>query len=142
MSGISISSSRASIGLAYARFSLCLLLLLGIQACARFQENGLVHRLYFGLSSPYGVVSNEQFKEFVDSEITSRCPDGLTIYDAQGQWKNGSGQIIQEKAKVVEIIGFGDRNDAAKIRELRNLYKQRFRQESVLQVRHRSEVDF
>jgi len=124
------------------RLTLGLLLLLSPLACARFQDNGFTYRLYFGLSSPHGEISNEQFREFLDGEVTSRFPDGLTVYDAQGQWKSESGQIIQEKAKVVEIIGFGEPNNSNKIRELREIYKQRYHQESVLQVRHRSKVEF
>lgn len=122
--------------------ALCLLLLLSSLGCTRFQDNGFTCRLYFGLSSPQGQISDEQFQEFLDREITSRFPDGLTVYDAQGQWKSESGRIIQEKARVVEIIGFGDTTDYEKIRELRDLYKKKFHQESVLQVRHRSRVEF
>ncbi|MGL5076562.1 MAG: DUF3574 domain-containing protein, partial [Waterburya sp.] len=48
-------------------------------------SNLIEQNLYFELNTSEGEsISEEEFQSFVDEEITSRFPDGLTIFDAQG----------------------------------------------------------
>jgi hypothetical protein len=88
--------------------------------------------LFFGRSLPSGgEVSEAEWQRFVDDEITPRFPDGLTIMDAQGQWKDTSG-IVRERAKHLLILLPG--GDTGKLDAVRAAYKSRFHQEAVLLV--------
>ena len=86
--------------------------------------------LFFGRGlAGGGEVSEGEWQHFVDSEITPRFPDGLTIEDAAGQWKGSAGPV-RERAKHVVIVL--TRDEGAKLAAIRMAYKTRFHQESVL----------
>ena len=48
--------------------------------------------LYFGEISP------AQWTAFLDEEVTPRFPDGLSVIDVQGQWRNRQGAIGRERS--------------------------------------------
>jgi hypothetical protein len=48
--------------------------------------------LYFGRNiAGGGEVSEAEFQAFINSEITPRFPNGLTLYDADGQFLDSTG---------------------------------------------------
>ncbi|MDP2259800.1 MAG: DUF3574 domain-containing protein [Caulobacter sp.] len=108
---------------------------------------GLVERataeLYFGRNVGETVgVTEEAWTAFVDSEVTPRFPDGLTVIDAAGQWRGGDGKIVREPAKAVMIVLSGEDGETAKLDAIRAAYKARFRQESVMLVQREACVGF
>ena len=91
--------------------------------------------LYFGLSVKGAPdVSDAQFTDFLDREVTPRFPQGLTVIDAQGRWRSADGRIVREPSRMVRIVLPGAADDLAKLDALREAYKRRFRQEAVLEV--------
>jgi hypothetical protein len=77
-------------------------------------------------------VSETQFLNFLDREITPRFPDGLTVYDARGQYRDSErNRIVREPSKVVMIVLPGTSEDMARLNEIADAYKKRFRQQSV-----------
>ncbi len=97
---------------------------------------GIGDRLYFGRSIPGGgVVSDAEWEDFLRTIVTPRFPDGLTVWSADGQWRDGSGTIISEKSFVLELLHPDDPALDAAIEEIIARYKEIFHQESVLQVR-------
>ena len=52
--------------------------------------------LYFGLSRPKGSVSELEWQIFMRDEVTKRFPDGLTVWQAEGQWLNPAGSIDRD----------------------------------------------
>jgi hypothetical protein len=77
-------------------------------------------------------VSGTQWGRFVDREISPRFPDGLTVLDAKGEWRDTSrNTTVHEPSKVVEIVLPGKPDDAAQLEEIAAAYKSRFRQQSV-----------
>ena len=50
------------------------------------------------------VVSDQAFAQFLAAEVTPRFPDGLTVIDARGQWRDGAGALVREPAKVVLLV--------------------------------------
>jgi hypothetical protein len=77
-------------------------------------------------------VSETQFLNFLDREITPRFPDGLTVYDARGQWRDQErNRIVREPSKVVMIVLPGKPEDMARLSEIAEAYKKRFKQQSV-----------
>lgn len=93
--------------------------------------------LYFGRSIPGGgTVSEEDWQKFVDEIVTPRFPDGLTVLDADGQWRGKDGTVAREKSKVLILLYPRKQRKAsdARIEEIRSEYKKRFSQESVLRI--------
>lgn len=74
---------------------------------------------------------------FLTQEVTPRFPDGMSIQDAYGQWRDSAhhGQIIHEPAKVIRILLPGDGSaQMDRIQAISRAYKERFAQQSVLRV--------
>ena len=88
-------------------------------------------------------VSETQFLNFLDREITPRFPDGLTVYDAHGQYRDSErNRIVREPSKVVMIVLPGSPEDIARLNEIADAYKKRFRQQSVGIVLRQACVSF
>ena len=94
--------------------------------------------LHFGLDTPDGTLADAEWDRFVDAEITPRFPAGLTVFDAHGQWRSRDGRIEREPSRVVEIVHADDVRSRDALRALIDVYKSRYRQESVLRVRSRA----
>jgi len=77
-------------------------------------------------------VSATQWGRFVDREISRRFPEGLTVFDARGAWRDSArNTIVHEPSKVVEIVLPGKPDDAEQLRRIAQAYKNVFRQQSV-----------
>jgi hypothetical protein len=93
--------------------------------------------LFFGSERPNKPeVSDVEFKQFLDEIVTPRFPDGLTVLKGFGQFRESNGEIVQESSFVLILLYPREtlRDSGAKIEEIRELYKKRFEQESVLRV--------
>ena len=88
--------------------------------------------LYFGLTRPSGRVSEDEWRTFLRQQVTPRFPDGLTVWEAQGQWRRSDGRISRERSKVLLLVHDDTALARATLGELVAAYKQRFEQESVL----------
>ena len=99
-------------------------------------DNAMVQTtLYFGLSRPAGKdITAEEWQQFVDRDVTPRFRDGLTVFDAHGQWLGQNGQVVREQSKALMVIHGHDAQSEAGIEALRQGYKSRFAQESVMRV--------
>jgi Protein of unknown function (DUF3574). len=92
--------------------------------------------LYFGTARPDGsVVSDAEWKSFLADEVTARFPDGLTTWDADGQYRDSRGVIEHERTHLVQIVHHVNAADEGKIAAIISVYRKRFQQESVLLVR-------
>ena len=76
-------------------------------------------------------VGDQDWQRFLDEEVTPRFPNGLSVEDASGQWKGADG-IVREASKHLIVILSGAPDEADKLAAIREAYKRRFRQESVL----------
>jgi hypothetical protein len=92
--------------------------------------------LFFGTAKPDGVVTDAEFRAFIDRVVTPRFPDGLTIVEADGQFRGSDNVIIKEKSFVLILLYPVDtqRVSSRRIERIRELYKQQFQQQSVLRV--------
>ncbi|HVI30742.1 DUF3574 domain-containing protein [Phenylobacterium sp.] len=112
-------------------------------ACPAGQEHLRTAQLFFGRSvGQTPTVSEAAFDQFVDQEITPRFPDGLTILDGGGQWRGSENQLIREAAKVVLIVLPRKGDAPQKINAVRDAYKKRFSQETVLLITQAACVSF
>lgn len=98
--------------------------------------------LFFGLSTPGGVVTEEEFQAFVDSKITPRFPDGLTLLSGKGQFRDATNVIIQEGTKLLILLYPFSKARNTDVEQIRVDYKDAFQQQSVLRVDEQSCVSF
>ena len=64
--------------------------------------------------------------------MTPRFPDGLTVWQADGQWRTSEGKIAREPARVLLLVHDETPSVRQSITEIVRLYKRDFHQESVL----------
>jgi hypothetical protein len=101
--------------------------------CRAGQKPQQVAELLFGrnIGDRLGV-SETQWARFVDREISPRFPDGLTVLDAKGAWRDTARKVIvHEPSKLVEIVLPGKPDDVDALNQIAQAYKTRFRQQSV-----------
>jgi hypothetical protein len=80
-------------------------------------------------------VSETQWSRFVDREIISRFPDGLTVLNGAGEWRDRtSHRIMREPSKIVQIVLPGTPEDMSRLNEIVEAYKMRFKQQSVVVI--------
>jgi hypothetical protein len=103
------------------------------QTECRVGKSQQVAELMFGrkIGNRIGV-SETAWARFVDREITPRFPDGLSVVNAQGQWRDTEKKrIVREPSKLVQIVLPGKAEDEARLNEIAEAYKKKFRQQSV-----------
>ena len=88
--------------------------------------------LYFGTTRPKGTVSELEWQVFLRDEVTTKFPDGLTVWDAQGQWRTPGGTIDQERSKVLLLVHADTPAARASVLSVIAKYRQAFDQQSVL----------
>lgn len=77
-------------------------------------------------------VSEAAWRRFLDREVTPRFPDGLTVVNAVGQWRDRStGRIVREPSKMLMIVLPGNADDHARLDAVVAAYKRQFQQQSV-----------
>ena len=93
--------------------------------------------LFFGRNRPNGAeVSSEEFDDFLNVVITAEFPDGLTVLDGIGQFRDSDGNTIRERAKVLILLypSNARKRSSLKIERIRAAYINRFEQQSVLRM--------
>ena len=97
----------------------------------RFAE----YRLFFGRSKGgVEVVSDGEWREFLAEEISPRFPDGLTVIDAAGQWRDPARMIERERTKMLLVLAALGPAGTRRVTEIVEAYKERYGQGSVLRV--------
>jgi Protein of unknown function (DUF3574) len=77
-------------------------------------------------------VGGTAWARFLASEITPRFPDGLTVVDAAGQWRDpAGGRLAREPSRLVIIVTAAGASADDRIAAIVAAYKQRFHQKSV-----------
>lgn len=92
--------------------------------------------LFFGSAKPDGsAITDDEFGQFLTEEITPRFPDGLTLLVGSGQFRNGGGAIVRERSFILILLhARPNPTSSANVEAIRQAYKARFAQDSVLRV--------
>jgi hypothetical protein len=102
--------------------------------------------LYFGLGpadAPEKGVSEAAWRDFLDKEVTSRFPAGLSVVDIYGQWQGKEEKAperIRSKMLIVDYLGTADNN--RRIEAIRAAWKQKTGDQSVMKVTQPADVSF
>ena len=82
-------------------------------------------------------VGEAAWSRFLAREITPRFPDGLTVLEAAGQWRDPGGRgAVRELSKMVIIVTADNAAARGRIATIVAAYKQQFRQRSVGVISH------
>ena len=103
--------------------------------CKPDEQPAVLDSLYFGTAKADGVVTSEQWSEFLEKSVTPRFPQGLSVTEARGQWQMQSGSIERETSYVVQLLHPDTPQSDAAVRDIARTYKQQFQQEAVLRTR-------
>ena len=107
--------------------------------------------LYFGVGREDGEssrvqtdsISQAQWRTFLDGEVTPRFPDGLTVFDAYGQWLfRGAAGPERLRTKVLVVLHENTPQRRADIEAIRLAWKQATGHQSVLWAQQAVEVSF
>ena len=103
-------------------------------------------QLYFGLGpadAPEKGVSEAAWRDFLDKEVASRFPAGLSVVDVYGQWQGKNAKTperIRSKMLVIDYLKTAD--NEARIEAIRSAWKQKTGDQSVLKVSQPADVSF
>jgi hypothetical protein len=102
--------------------------------------------LYFSVA-PVDSVDNDvaemRWRGFLEKEVTSRFPDGLTVFDAYGQWRDrGRDAPSRLWTKVLVILHEDTPANRAAIDAIRVAWKASTHHKSVLLVTMPADVSF
>ena len=113
--------------------------------------NWVRSELYFGVGKETGpadrpqaeTITEDAWRAFLDKEVTARFPDGLTVFDAYGQWLfRGAKEPNRLKTKVLVVLHEDTPQRRADIEAIRLAWKQATGHQSVLWSRHAVDVSF
>ncbi|HEV8680970.1 MAG TPA: DUF3574 domain-containing protein [Stellaceae bacterium] len=94
----------------------------------------VVAELFFGRNRDgQRVVSDAEWSDFLAAVVTPQFPDGLTVFDGYGQWRNPATGVIGRSpdVKIVLIAVPHGPGLAGRLSTVIDAYKARFRQQSV-----------
>lgn len=119
------------------------LLIFGLLGCVPRGKVGksanfIKTELYFGLNIPNGGrVEDPDFERFVDTCLSPRFAEGLTVLQAQGQWQDTASKKVEREDSRIVVLLYPRKSRKAKsalIEQVRQSYQKAFEQQSVMRV--------
>lgn len=97
------------------------------------EQRMLVAELFFGRNIPgRGPLSEPEWADFAAQTLTPNFPDGFTVFDGEGQWRNpATGRIAREPTKILLVAAKRGPDLAPRLAAVIDAYKTRFHQQSV-----------
>ena len=109
-------------------------------------EDWLRTELYFGIGAiddETHAINEMRWREFLDREVTSRFPAGLTVFDAYGQWREKNASTTERlHTKVLVLLCPDTPAQRADVEAIRLAWKKLSGDQSVLRVTEHSDVSF
>ena len=121
---------------------LCLLLCIVLSSCGTMSgfacgdggQRAVQELVYFGTNTPSGLVMPEDWTRFLTDTVTLRFPEGLSVWQASGQWRAASGVMVNEPTYILSLIHPDNATTNKAMQDILSSYKTRFHQEAVLRV--------
>ncbi|HEY0232807.1 MAG TPA: DUF3574 domain-containing protein [Dokdonella sp.] len=102
--------------------------------------------LYFGTGladDAASGVGETEWRSFLDHEVSSRFPDGLSVFDIYGQWRSkGAAAPERLRSKVILLLYPDTPAHRADVESIRAAWKARTGDQSVLRVTQPADVSF
>ena len=112
--------------------------------CTDGTKPGVVVQMIFGrnIGNKLGV-GEADWTRFMDQEVTPRFPDGLTVFNGAGQWRDtDTGRVVREPSKVLLVALPEGTEGRTRLKEVAEAYKQRFKQQAVATFQETACVSF
>jgi len=110
------------------------------------QTSGWVDtKLYFGLGPADDAnkgVSEAAWRAFLDKEVTTRFPDGLSVVDVYGQWQGKRNPVERLRSKCLIVDYLDSQENRDKVEAIRAAWKKMTGDQSVLRVTQPVDVSF
>lgn len=117
------------------------LLVLALLGCASERESCLldsqqpmtVLELFFGRDIPgREPLTDREWSEFAASVVAKEFPDGFTVTDGDGEWRDPATKTItRERTKILTVAAPRSPDLASRISRIREAYGHMYRQTSV-----------
>ena len=93
----------------------------------------LVAELFFGRNIPgRGPLTEAEWTDFAATVVTPNFPDGFTVFDGSGQWRNPqTGRIASDPTRILLVAAKRSPDLAGRLTAVIDAYKTRYRQQSV-----------
>lgn len=103
----------------------------GTPSCPIGAPSQLV-QLYFGRSIPGGgQVGAEDWRRFEEGTLAAAFPDGFTVTEARGRWRDPVANVVVDEPSVVVTVALPPAGDPSTVKRVAADYRERFRQQSV-----------
>jgi hypothetical protein len=103
-------------------------------------------RLYFGLGpadQPGQGISEAEWQQFLDKQVTPRFPEGLSVLNVLGQWQGKTESAPERLRTKMLIIDYPDtQRNREKVDAIRAAWKQKTGDQSVMRVTEPADVSF
>ena len=102
------------------------------------QKPMIVAELFFGRDIPgRASLSDAEWTDFAAHIIGREFPDGFTVTDGEGQWRDPkTREMVRERTKILIVATEPSANTAGKFEAITDAYKKRFNQVSVGVITH------
>jgi Protein of unknown function (DUF3574) len=117
------------------------LVVLAVSACAPdrgaclldSQRPMTVVELFFGRDIPgREPLSDREWSDFAESTIAKEFPDGFTVTDGDGEWRDPSSQsVTSERTKILIVAAPKSSELTSRVSRVRDAYSHLYRQTSV-----------
>ncbi len=93
----------------------------------------LVAELFFGRAiKSRAPLTDSEWADFTAQTITPNFPDGFTVFDGEGQWRNPrTGHIARDPTKILLVAVKPTPDLAHRLSAVIDAYKTKFHQQSV-----------
>ncbi len=97
------------------------------------EQRMLVAELFFGRRiKGRAPLTDAEWVSFTENTITPNFPDGFTVFDGEGQWRNPrTGHIARDPTKILLVAAKRTPDLARRLSAVIDAYKTRFQQQSV-----------
>jgi len=97
------------------------------------EQHMFVAELFFGRNiKGRQPLTDGEWAEFVAQTISPNFPDGFTLFDGEGQWRNPqTGQIASGRTKILFVAAKPEPDLSRRLSAVIDAYKAQFRQQSV-----------
>lgn len=100
--------------------------------CESADQRYAVQLLFGRAVGTQGEVSEAEWQDFLATVVTPAFPEGLTVSDTRGQWKDATtGVLVRERSNVVTLLIDDPAAARARLDAVADDYKRRFKQDAV-----------
>jgi hypothetical protein len=93
----------------------------------------LVAELFFGRGNlGRALLTEAEWAEFTAQTIAPNFPDGFTVFDGEGRWRNPqTGRVTAERSKILLVAAKREPDLAERLSAVIEAYKKRFHHQTV-----------